>query len=181
MRNGDEVLPTLTNRHGETPRVMLAGGSRAQAVIPTVLASLFGCRVDHVPTGEDALSLLREAASFDLAALDLALPDMEARVAVQLIRTLEGRINLPILALAGFANWGAAGPANQAAAIDGAGFAGILETPYSPRQFHAVLAAALASKFNSTSSFYASDLREARNLPSAALNSAPKISATATT
>jgi len=89
-------------------------------------------------TGEAALELLRMDEAVDLMVMDLAIPDMDAIVVVQLIHALGARGALPIVALAA-AKADIAGERGSTA-----GFSGAVVKPYSPRELYGAMLAALA-------------------------------------
>src|SRR5579872_6544867 len=84
---------------GRPPRVALVDGNSTSTMLLTVLCEAFGCWPLPVATAEAALALIRREDPLDLVVIDLALPDMDGIVVVQLIRAL-GR-DFPILGLAG--------------------------------------------------------------------------------
>lgn len=106
-------------------------------MVATVLCDQFGCMPVATKSGEAILALLRRDIPVDLVLLDLAVPDMDAIVAVQLIRSLGERGTIPVVALA-----------SERIEVSGvrakaAGFAGTLIKPYSPRELYGVLHDAL--------------------------------------
>jgi CheY-like chemotaxis protein len=133
----DETIGGLA-ANGERPVVAIVGGTPAGATVATILIEQFGCEPRRASTGEAALSLLRQGEHIDLVVLDLSVPDMDGIVALQLIRALGARGNLPVLALT---NDRAEVATPRARA---AGFAGAVVKPYSPRELFAAMEAALA-------------------------------------
>lgn len=132
--------PALTTADGRQPRVAVVDGNRASALITTVLVEQFGCVALAVGSGEEALSLLRVEPAIDLVIMDLTIPDMDGIVAAMLIRALGIRGEMPIVPLVGRGT-DLGGPRGRAA-----GFAAALVKPYSPRELHAAVKAALARK-----------------------------------
>jgi CheY-like chemotaxis protein len=129
----DETTARFITVDGRSPRVALVGGTPAGAMVAAVLLEQFGCLPVSTPTGESILAMLRSDATVDLVVVDLSVPDMDGIVAVQLIRAMGARGEVPVIALTG-----------DRAAISrprarAAGFAGILVKPYSPRELYAVL------------------------------------------
>ena len=87
------VIPTL--------RVLLAEDNRVNQVVATRLLEKQGHTVVTVENGRDAVAAA-EKQSFDLALLDLQMPEMDGLQAVGLIRQNEkatGRCRLPVIAL----------------------------------------------------------------------------------
>ncbi|HZP19592.1 MAG TPA: response regulator [Bauldia sp.] len=125
----------LTTPDGRRPRVAVVCGNVADAAVTIMLAEQFGTACYAAQSGEGALALLRRD-PIDLVLLDLALPDMDALVALQLIRALGARGAMPVVAIAETAEAGAPGRA--------AGFAGTVARPFSPRELYAAMQAALA-------------------------------------
>jgi CheY-like chemotaxis protein len=138
MAAREEAPVGLTTADGRRPRVAIVGGSPAGAMVATVLCDQFGCTPLATKTGESVLALLRRDIPLDLIVLDLAVPDMDAIVAVQLIRALGDRGALPVVALASDRTEVAGSRARAA------GFAGTVLKPYSPRELYGALHAALA-------------------------------------
>jgi len=131
-RSGD-----LVTGDGRRPEVAIVGGSPAGALVASVLCQQFGCTTTTMQSGEAVLALLRSDAAVDLVVMDLAVPDMEGMVAVQMIRALGRRNNLPVVALTSEGN-------SLGGSLAGAaGFAAAILKPYSPRELHAAMAAAL--------------------------------------
>jgi len=118
--------------------VAIVGGSTAGAMVASALCTEFGCDPIITPTGGAGLALLGGETPLDLVLIDLSLPDMDALVAVQLIRALGTRGGMPIVALV------ADRTAMAAPRARAAGFAGAVVKPYSPRELFAALNAALA-------------------------------------
>lgn len=133
----EEAPVGLTTADGRRPRVAIVGGSPAGAMVATVLCDQFGCTPLATKTGESVLALLRRDIPLDMIVMDLAIPDMDGIVAVQLIRALGERGMLPVVAIAKD-RAELAGPRARAA-----GFAGTVLKPYSPRELYGALQAAL--------------------------------------
>jgi CheY-like chemotaxis protein len=130
-----EMHAELRTADGRPPRVAIVDGNRAGAMVTTVLLEAFGCWPLPVATAEAALALIRRDSHIDLVLVDLALPDMDGIVMVQLIQAL-GR-DLPIVGLAGKRSELAA-TRNRAAGLNG-----ILVKPYSPGELYNALVSAL--------------------------------------
>jgi CheY-like chemotaxis protein len=129
----------LTTADGRRPRVAVVDGNNATATITSLLVEQFGCACIAARSGEAALALVR-GESVDLVLIDLHMPDMDGIVTATLIRALGERGTMPIVPLA-IARSEVAGPRGRAA-----GFAGAVLKPYSPRELHAAMQAALARK-----------------------------------
>lgn len=129
----------LTTADGRRPRVAVVDGNAASAMVTTMLVEQFGCAPLPALTGEAALALLRMDEAVDLVVMDLAIPDMDATVAAELIHGLASRGALPIVALAA-ARADIAGEPGRVA-----GFCGAVVKPYSPRELYGAMLAALAN------------------------------------
>lgn len=127
----------LTTADGRRPRVAVVDGNAASAMVTTMLVEQFGCAPLPALTGEAALALLRMDEAVDLVVMDLAIPDMDAVVAAQLIHALASRGALPIVALAG-------AKTDIASRRGAVGFCGAVVKPYSPRELYGAMLAALA-------------------------------------
>jgi CheY-like chemotaxis protein len=126
----------LTTADGRRPRVAVVCGNIASAMVTIMLCEQFGCAPYAAASGEAALALLRRD-EVDLVMLDLAMPDMDAVAAAQLIRALGPRGAMPILALA--EKTSDLSPPRARAA----GFAGTVVKPYSPRELYSAMESAL--------------------------------------
>lgn len=133
---GDSIAHLRINGHA--PRVAVVGGSPAGTTVASILIERFGGEPVPVQGGEAVLSLLRRDAAIDLVVIDLSVPDMDGIVAVQLIRAMGARGDLPIVALTDDSAQLKAGRARAA------GFAGTVLKPYSPRELYLALDAALS-------------------------------------
>jgi DNA-binding response OmpR family regulator len=129
----------LTTSDGRRPRVAVVDGNAATATITTLLVEQFGCAPLAARSGEAALALVRSEA-VDLVLIDLHMPDMDGIVTATLIRALGERGMMPIVPLA-VARSEVAGARGRAA-----GFAGAVLKPYSPRELHAAMQAALSRR-----------------------------------
>ena len=131
------AIAGLMTGDGRRPRVAIVGGTPSSAMVATVLCDQFGCVPLAMRTGEAILGLLRRDVPLDLVVMDLAIPDMDGFVAVELIRTLRERGALPIIALA---DDRAQVTAPRARSV---GFAGSVLKPYSPRELYMAMQTAL--------------------------------------
>src|SRR5262249_487003 len=94
------TTPTaLKTADGRRPRVAIVGGTPSGAMVASVLCQQFGCSTIQTATGESVLAMLRRDHSVDLVVIDLSIPDMDGIVAVQLIRAMGSRGDLPVVAL----------------------------------------------------------------------------------
>jgi CheY-like chemotaxis protein len=127
----------LKTADGRRPRVAIVGGSQTAAMVATILCQQFGCSSIVTPTGESVLALLRRETPMDLVVLDMSMPDMDGIVAVQLIRAMGARGDIPIVALTGDR---AETATHRARAV---GFAASVVKPYSPRELYFAMQSAL--------------------------------------
>lgn len=136
----DDTAVGFTAPDGRRLSVAIVGGTPAGTKVAAVLLERFGCVPVSAPTGEAILALLRREAPVDLVAIDLSVPDMDGIVAVQLIRALGARGELPVIALT---EDRALLTQTRARA---AGFAAIVMKPYSPRELYEAIATAVARR-----------------------------------
>lgn len=123
--------------HGRPPHVAIVDGNPANAMVTSLLVEQFGYTALKVPTGEAALALLRARGDIDLVLIDLSIPDMDGVVVALLIREMRDRGAMPIIPLA------SSRKELTASRSRAAGFSGGLTKPYSPRELHAAIEAAL--------------------------------------
>lgn len=135
------AVPVLTTADGRRPRVAIVSGTPSGGMVATVLCDQFGCVPLIARTGEAILALLRRDIPLDLVIVDLSVPDMDGIVAVQLIRALGARGDLPIVALAESRTDVTSARARSAE------FAASVVKPYSPRELHAAMSHALAGRW----------------------------------
>ena len=133
----DELIVHLMV-NGHRPRVAVVGCSPAGATVASILVKQFGCDPVCASGGEAVLALLRHDDAIDMIVLDLSVSDMDAIVAVQLIRALGQRGTMPVVALTDDPTRLAAPHARAA------GFAGSVLKPYSPRELYAAMGGAFA-------------------------------------
>jgi two-component system capsular synthesis sensor histidine kinase RcsC len=120
---------------GRPPRIALVDGNPTSTMLLSVLCEAFGCWPLPVATAEAALALIRRDDLLDLVVVDLALPDMDGIVVVQLIRAL-GR-DFPILGVA--SKRSDISPVRTRAA----GLNAVLIKPFSPTELYDAIALAL--------------------------------------
>jgi CheY-like chemotaxis protein len=135
----------LRTADGRPPRIAVVDGNRASAMVLTVLVEAFGCWPLPVASAEEALAVVRRDSLIDLVVIDLALPDMDGIVLVQLIRAL-GR-DVPILGLAGKRS-DVAATRKRAAGLNA-----VLVKPFSPNELYDAIVSALG-KVGTTAMFY---------------------------
>jgi CheY-like chemotaxis protein len=138
MMAGKGIGFGLTTADGRQPRVAIVDANTSSATIVTALVRQFGCSCEVAASGDAVLRLLRRDEPVDVVLMDLSIPDMDGTVAAQLIRALGVRGTMPIVALTGN-RADIANPRSHAA-----NFVGAVVKPYSPRDLHAALQAALA-------------------------------------
>jgi len=161
-------LSPLRTGDGRPPRLVHAGASRARAMVLAVLAESLGCRTEHHTTAAGFVAALL-ARPADMAVIDGQMPDLTVGAVVDMIGAVPCRRNLPVIVLRGAATERDVLPARCRT----------LAEPYSPRDLRAALAAALNA--GAAAGYRRTDpVPDVRSRLSAALNSAPKISATAT-
>ena len=176
MASGGAVLG-LTTIDGRRPRVAVVGGTPASATVAGVLIEQFGCVPINSRTGADILRLIGASNAFDLVVMDFVLPDMEALAVVEHIRALGLAGATPMVALTDDRTE-LASPRGRAA-----GFAATVRKPYSPRELYGAMHVALRGPQTAVRAPPEAryPIPAERSRPRAALNSAPKISDTATT
>jgi CheY-like chemotaxis protein len=135
----------LRTADGRPPRIAVVDGNRASAMVLTVLVEAFGCWPLPVASAEEALAVVRRDSLIDLVVIDLALPDMDGIVLVQLVRAL-GR-DVPILGLAGKRS-DVAATRKRAAGLNA-----VLVKPFSPNELYDAIVSALG-KVGTTAMFY---------------------------
>ncbi len=108
-----------------TNRRILMLQTQAWGMIPTPAAS-----------GPEALSLLRQGLAFDLAILDMQMPEMDGMTLAQEMRKLPGGRALPLIMLTSLGSQVRAGPPGE--------FAAYLVKPIKPSQLYDILLATLA-------------------------------------
>jgi CheY-like chemotaxis protein len=127
----------LTTADGRRPRVAIVGGTPAGAMVAGVLIQQFGCSPINSATAAAVLALVSRDDPVDLVVIDLALPDMDAILAVELSRAVGARGAMPVVALI---DNRAQMTAPRARA---AGFAAAVVKPYSPRELYGAMHVAL--------------------------------------
>ena len=131
MADGNPYLK-LAKLDGEAPRVLLAGGTPAQATVASILAEQFGCRIRYVGSPADLLGELQGSATADLVVLDQAHPHGAGALAVPSLEAETRRRGVPFIRLTGSA-------VRRPSRTDG-----VVSKPYSPRDLFAAMRTALA-------------------------------------
>ncbi|MHA1157144.1 MAG: hypothetical protein ACTSP2_00145 [Alphaproteobacteria bacterium] len=132
MANGNEQL-SLARSDGSAPRVLLGGGTPAQATVAAILATQFGCDIRYVGSCGDLLSALRSTPAADLVVLDQAHPHGAGALWAPTLRAEAQRRGLPFVRLGGAMTRRA-----------GRSLEGVVDKPYSPRELFAAMQSALA-------------------------------------
>ena len=95
--------------HGEQPqldgkRLLIVDDNETNRIILIKQASLWGMTPQAVASGPEALALLRENISFDVAVLDMHMPDMDGLTLATEIRQLRSQKELPLVMLSSVGN-----------------------------------------------------------------------------
>lgn len=139
-----KAFATLTTSAGQAPRVLVAEDVPTNQLIVQMLLESFGCHVDMVGNGAEAVNALANG-SYDLVLMDVAMPVMDGVEATRRIRAMQDkRASIPIIGLTAFAL-----PEEQERFKE-AGMNHILSKPMQRAALHATLASALASPGAST-------------------------------
>ncbi len=86
---------------GVTPRVLLVDDMVDAGEMLALCLSAEGFDVTYAATGAEALRLAAEA-DFDVAVLDLAMPEMDGYAVARALRDIPRCATMPIIALTGF-------------------------------------------------------------------------------
>jgi PAS domain S-box-containing protein len=121
-------LRVLVVDDNATNRLILAKQLRSWDIVPVEAAS-----------AEEALDLVRSGAHFDIAVLDMNMPNMDGEMLAGAIRDLPDADRLPLVMLTSVGRQRSDGPS------DGA-FAAYLTKPVKPARLHDVLGQAVASR-----------------------------------
>jgi CheY-like chemotaxis protein len=124
---------TLTTANGRRPRVAVIGGSPAGTMVAGVLIEQFGCLPITSRSGIAVLAPLPDGDLLDLVVIDLPASGADDSLADQLMQRLAGHNAVPVIALTH--NRGEAGSPHLGLVA--------LPKPYSPRELHAAMRAAL--------------------------------------
>jgi signal transduction histidine kinase/DNA-binding response OmpR family regulator/streptogramin lyase len=128
-------MPVSADAAGRPLRILLAEDNRVSQMLATRLLEKRGHTVVAVRSGREAVDAV-ESESFDLALLDVQMPDVDGLQAVDLIRRNEkatGRRYLPAIALTAHAMRG------DRERCLAAGMDGYLAKPLNPREFFTVI------------------------------------------
>ncbi|MEX0852183.1 MAG: response regulator [Bauldia sp.] len=127
----------LTTTDGRRPRVAIAGGTPASAMVAGVLVGQFGCLAITSRTGAGVLALIGRDEPIDLVVMDLFLPDTDGLAVAERLRALGASGAIPMIALVD-------SPSDFVSPRGGAaGFVAAVKKPYSPRELYAAMHIAL--------------------------------------
>jgi PAS domain S-box-containing protein len=119
-------------------RVLVVDDNKTNRRIVCLQAEMWGMVAQCVATPGEALALLRQGDPFDVAILDMYLPEMDGLKLAAAIRQLAGRDRLPLVMLTSV-NW-----AKTSLEEEAADFAAFLTKPVKPSQLYDVLVGILA-------------------------------------
>lgn len=80
------------------PSVLVVEDYKLAQKMAEIILNQLNCHVDTADTGAQALELINKR-NYDLIFMDLGLPDMDGLTVTETIRKLQGKNNLPIIAL----------------------------------------------------------------------------------
>jgi len=126
--NGSERLPQLASR-----RLLIVDDNPTNCRILSLQASKWGMIPRATHSSKEALELLRAGEQFDLAILDMQMPEMDGLMLAKEIRRLPGAVCLPLILLASM------GVRSEDPRVVSAGFASCLTKPIKPGQLRATL------------------------------------------
>jgi len=97
-----ENLAILSSAAGNVPRILLAEDVRANQIVATMMMEGFGCRVDVVANGLEAIDAVATQ-PYDLVMMDVSMPEMDGIKATRHIRSLDDRTaQIPIIGVTAF-------------------------------------------------------------------------------
>lgn len=117
-------------------RVLIVDDNPTNRRILTLQTQAWGMIPTPAASGQEALSLLRQELAFDLAILDMQMPEMDGMTLAQEIRKLPGWQTLPLIMLTSLGSRGQAQWSGE--------FAAYLVKPIKPSQLYDTLLAVLA-------------------------------------
>lgn len=121
---------------GRRPIVMIIDANRSTAAVATMLTEQFGCRSLPTSSVNAALRLLRGDQTIDLVLIDCGGADMTLAAAGWLIRNVDARGEIPLIAIGDDAS-------SKAQSGERGLFAGTVTSPYSPRELFVALQTSL--------------------------------------
>jgi signal transduction histidine kinase/DNA-binding response OmpR family regulator len=97
-----ETFEPLRLANGNAPRVLLAEDVGANQLVAAMMVEAFGCRVDVVANGLEAIDAL-SSHPYDLILMDVSMPEMDGIQATRRIRSRHGeREGIPIVGVTAF-------------------------------------------------------------------------------
>jgi len=126
--------------HGTQPllagkRVLVVDDNATNRRVLTLQAQGWGMRARAATSGAEALAMIRAGDPFDLAILDMQMPEMDGVTLAGEIRKYRDRAALPLVMLTSM------GRVERGDAVEAAGFAGFLMKPIKQSQLHNALVA----------------------------------------
>ena len=102
-RAPDAALQPLCTPAGTAPRVLLVEDILTNQLIAETMLTAFGCRVDAVGNGLEAVRAVRDG-EYDVVVMDVAMPVMDGVEATRQIRAMPGeRAGIPVVGQTAFA------------------------------------------------------------------------------
>src|SRR6185437_4682880 len=114
-------------------RLLIVDDNPTNRRILTLQTSKWGMIPRSAHSGSQALEWLKNGESFDLAILDMQMPDMDGLMLAKEIRQLPGALMMPLVLLTSM------GIRSDNPALANAAFASCLTKPIKPAQLHEVL------------------------------------------
>jgi signal transduction histidine kinase/CheY-like chemotaxis protein len=131
----DNEQPLLTNQ-----RILIVDDNETNRLILTRHAEAWGMRPHAVSSGAEALELLHRGEPFDVAVLDIQMPDMDGLTLAAKIQERFPATALPLI------TWSSIGMMKEAARNTGVSIAISLNKPVKPSIFHNALVNIFAEK-----------------------------------
>ncbi len=130
--------------HDVTPlkgkRLLIVDDNLTNRKILTIFADIWGMQSQAAPSGPTALDFLREGVEFDLAVVDMQMPDMDGLTLAKRINALQKYKNLPLVMLSSLGVEAIATP------IDKSLFYAILNKPIQEAQLSSILVRAVTKQ-----------------------------------
>lgn len=134
----DEALQPLCTAAGTAPRVLLVEDILTNQLIAQTMLTGFGCRVDAVENGLEAVRAVRDR-EYDVVVMDVAMPVMDGVEATRQIRAMTGeRAEIPVVGQTAFAL------PEETRDFLAAGMNEVVNKPLQRAALHAAVARALA-------------------------------------